>query len=216
MYPIHGFSLRWYEAFFTNGRWMDSLKSSMIVAPAATLLATVLGTVAAVGLTSAGWAGQSFMMTVLISPMVVATRTHGGGASAWAPVILCPLGLANSYLGIGGEHAPPWATPFVVITVSATLRREAGPIWCAPAQPWAAARCTPSSASPCRWSRGRDLRRPVLPLPASFDEVVVTLFLAGSGTNRPAASDVCRHQEAISPTIAAARAAGLVLPSCCC
>ena len=39
-----GFSLRWYEALFTSADWMRSLKNSLLIAPAATLLAVVLGT----------------------------------------------------------------------------------------------------------------------------------------------------------------------------
>ena len=36
VYPLQGFSLRWYEALFTSADWMRSLKNSMLIAPAAT------------------------------------------------------------------------------------------------------------------------------------------------------------------------------------
>ena len=51
VYPLQGFSLRWYEDFFMSADWMRSLKNSLIIAPAATLLAMVFGTLAAIGLT---------------------------------------------------------------------------------------------------------------------------------------------------------------------
>ena len=50
VYPIPGWSLKWYENLFTSAEWARAAKNSFIVAPAATLIATVLGTLAAVGL----------------------------------------------------------------------------------------------------------------------------------------------------------------------
>ncbi|MEO7009415.1 MAG: ABC transporter permease, partial [Caldimonas sp.] len=50
VYPIPGWSLKWYQNLFGSAEWMRAAKNSFIVAPAATLIATVLGTLAAVGL----------------------------------------------------------------------------------------------------------------------------------------------------------------------
>ena len=44
LYPIENFSLRWYQEFFGNEVWLNSLKNSFIVAPAATLLAMLTHT----------------------------------------------------------------------------------------------------------------------------------------------------------------------------
>src|SRR6266404_5224768 len=49
-YPLPGLSLRWYEDFFTSSFWLSSLKNSLIIGISATVLATVLGTVAALGI----------------------------------------------------------------------------------------------------------------------------------------------------------------------
>src|SRR5882672_2172375 len=70
-YPMPGLSLRWYEDFFTNDRWTLALKNSMIVATAVTILATALGTVAALGLSRGRFWGRDVVMSLLISPMVV-------------------------------------------------------------------------------------------------------------------------------------------------
>lgn len=51
VYPLQGFSLQWYHDFFASAEWMRALKNSIIVAPAATVLAMVFGTLAAIGLT---------------------------------------------------------------------------------------------------------------------------------------------------------------------
>src|SRR5437868_10424522 len=50
VYPIPGWSLKWYQNLFTSAEWARAAKNSFIVAPAATLIATTLGTLAAVGL----------------------------------------------------------------------------------------------------------------------------------------------------------------------
>src|SRR5512144_2640219 len=58
-YPMPGFSLRWYEDFFTNDRWTLALKTSVIVAFFTTLLATSVGTLAALGLSRANFPARS-------------------------------------------------------------------------------------------------------------------------------------------------------------
>ena len=49
-YPMPGFSLRWYEDFFLTDRWQGALQNSIFVACSTTVLATFLGTLAALGL----------------------------------------------------------------------------------------------------------------------------------------------------------------------
>ena len=49
-YPLPGFSLRWYDDFFSSSFWLPSLKNSLIVGTSATILATSLGTLAALGI----------------------------------------------------------------------------------------------------------------------------------------------------------------------
>ena len=198
LYPIKSFSLRWYEEFFGNGVWLTSLKNSFIVAPAATLLATTLGTLAAVGLTSSDFPGKSVLMSVLISPMVVPVVIVGVGAY----LFFAPLGLSNSYFALILVHTA-LGVPFVVITVSATLRGFNANLIRASAS---------LGANPVT-----TYRRIVLPLIApgvisgalfafatSFDEVVVTLFLAGPEQTTLPRQMFGGIKENISPAIAAA------------
>src|SRR5574344_2361781 len=58
VYPLQGFSLRWYEEFFLSAEWMRSLKNSLIIAPAATALALGFGTLAAIGLNRGEFRGK--------------------------------------------------------------------------------------------------------------------------------------------------------------
>ena len=66
-----GYSLRWYKDFFTNLNWQGAVKNSVIIAFFSTILATALGTIAAVGLSNSRLPGKTFLMGLLISPMIV-------------------------------------------------------------------------------------------------------------------------------------------------
>ncbi|MBW8463450.1 MAG: ABC transporter permease, partial [Acidovorax sp.] len=46
-YPIHGWSLKWYQHLFESPEWARAPRHSIIVGPGATLVATGVGTHAA-------------------------------------------------------------------------------------------------------------------------------------------------------------------------
>ncbi len=70
-YPMPGLSLRWYEEFFLTVRWQGALYNSVFIAVAVTLLSTVLGTLAALGLSRPNFPLRAAVMSLLISPIVV-------------------------------------------------------------------------------------------------------------------------------------------------
>lgn len=116
VYPLEGVSLRWYEEVLTSRRWLNALGNSLVIGLPATVLATVLGTLAAVGLNAARFPGKAVIGAVLISPVVVPVIITALGVY----LFFAPLGLANSHLGLILAHAALGA-PFVVVTVAATL-----------------------------------------------------------------------------------------------
>src|SRR5258708_3636940 len=118
VYPIPGWSLRWYENLKGVDEWRMGAKNSFIVAPSATVVATVLGTLAAIGLTKANFRGKALLMAILISPMIVPVVVVGVGMY----LFFAPLGLANTYIGLILAHAS-LGVPFVVTTVAATPQR---------------------------------------------------------------------------------------------
>ena len=111
-----GYSLKWYEDFFTNASWQGAVKNSVIIAFFATILATVLGTVAALGLSRPQMPYKTTIMALLISPMVVPLIISAAGMYFF----YTKVGLASTHLGIILAHTA-LGTPFVVITVTATL-----------------------------------------------------------------------------------------------
>lgn len=196
-YPITGFSMRWYRNLFEAEEWMRAAKNSFIVAPAATLIATMLGTLAATGLSKAEFRGKGLLMAVLISPMVVPVIVVAVGMY----LFFAPLGLSDSYTALILAHAALGA-PFVVTTVLATLQGFNHNL----------VRASLSLGA----GRLATFFRITLPLIApgvisgalfafatSFDEVVVTLFLAGAEQVTLPRQMFTGIRENISPTIAA-------------
>ncbi len=111
-----GYSLKWYEDFFTNLNWQGAVRNSFFIAVFATIIATTLGTVAALGLSRAEMPKKALVMGVLISPMIVPLIISAAGMYFF----YTKIGLASTHLGVILAHAA-LGTPFVVITVTATL-----------------------------------------------------------------------------------------------
>ena len=115
-YPMPGLSLRWYQDFFLTDRWQGALYNSIFVACSTTVLATTLGTLAALGLSRANFPYRTAVMSMLISPIVVPVVITAVGMYFF----YADIGLLNTYAGLILAHTT-LAAPFVVITVTATL-----------------------------------------------------------------------------------------------
>jgi len=197
-YPLPGFSLRWYEDFFASPFWLRSVWNSLIVGASATALATILGTLAALGIWRARFPGQGLLLALLISPMVVPVVIIAVGVY----FAFAPLGLNDGYAGLILAHTA-LAAPFVVVTVLATLAGFDRTLL----------RASASLGSPPLTT----FRRVTLPLilpgvlsgavfafAASFDEVVVALLIAGPGQRTLPRQMFAGINDNISLTIAAA------------
>jgi len=110
------YSLRWYREILNDPKWILAIKNSFVIGIFATILATVLGTCAAVGLARDDMPYRRFITALLLSPMIVPLIITAAGMFFF----YSNLGLAGSYLGVILAHAA-LGTPFVIITVTATL-----------------------------------------------------------------------------------------------
>lgn len=110
------YSTRWYHEFFTDHKWNLAVKNSFYYAITSTIIATILGTTAAVGLTSSKMPFKSIITAILISPMIVPLIIIAAGMYFFYSIIE----IAGTDFGLIISHAM-LGTPFVVITVSATL-----------------------------------------------------------------------------------------------
>ena len=209
-YPMPGFSLRWYEDFFVgekSGVWHLAVKNSIIVAIGATFIATVLGTVAAVGLSNSKLPGKTFLMGLLISPMIVPLVITGVGMYFFYTLVgitpaqisetaswlhLFPIILAHAALG----------TPFVVITVTATLVGFDHSLTRASASLGADGVTTFFKVTVPLVLPGM-ISGALFAFITSFDEVVIVLFLAGAQEYTIPRQMFSGIREQISPTILA-------------
>jgi putative spermidine/putrescine transport system permease protein len=111
-----GYSLQWYQDFFTNPNWQGAVRNSVIISIFSTLIATTLGTLAALGLSQAQMPAKSAIMALLLSPMIVPLII----SAADMYFFYSRVGLQGTLIGVILAHAA-LGTPFVVITVTATL-----------------------------------------------------------------------------------------------
>lgn len=172
-YPIDGFSLRWYERIFESKSWMSSLRNSLIAGFSSAALSTIIGTLAAIGLDRFDFRGKGFAAALMIMPLAMPIVITALGLYFW----LASLDFLYTYSGLIIGHTVLGA-PYVLITVSANLRGF----------DWRLMRAAASlGASP-----GVATLTVILPLLApgilagaifafiaSFDDVVVALFITG-------------------------------------
>ena len=232
-----GYSLRWYDALLTlgmqapdairdgawwsdmweNSTWVRAAKNSIIVGFWATILATVLGTLAALGLSRPEMPYRRVIMAILISPMIVPIIIIATGLfffySNPCSIIGTECGrLTSTYLGVILAHTT-LGIPFVIITVTATLSGFDQSLIRASAS---------LGASP-----SRTFFKVVMPLilpgvvsgalfafVTSFDEVVAVLFIAGPDQQTIPRQMWNGIREAISPAILAVATILVVISIC--
>ncbi len=192
------YSTKWYVEFFTDHKWNIALKNSFYYASMATLMATILGTIAAVGLASDRMPFKSLITAVLISPMIVPLVIIAAGMYFFYST----LGIAGTDFGIIVAHAM-LGTPFVVITVTATLAGFDKSLHRA---------ASSLGANPVRTFL--DITFPLIrpgvisgalfAFVTSFDEVVLIIFLADPDQRTIPRQMFSGLREQINPTILAA------------
>jgi putative spermidine/putrescine transport system permease protein len=116
-FPPEGLSTRWYEKMLTDPQWSTGFVNSAQVAFLTAVLATTLGTLAAMGTVRGRFPGRSAVNALILSPLIV-------------PVIIIAIGMfsifvrwkiAGSIVGLVLAHTA-LAVPFVVINVATSLR----------------------------------------------------------------------------------------------
>jgi putative spermidine/putrescine transport system permease protein len=207
-YPIPAWSLRWFTELATAEAWRLSIVNSLIIGSGATLLATVLGTLAALGLRANALPFGNLLKTVFLLPMVVPAVVLGVGMQ----MLFVKLGLASTYPGVIIAHAV-LCVPFVIVSVSSSLagidtavEKAASSLGAAPATVFR--RVTLPLALPGIVSGA------VFAFATSLDEVVITLFVAGPNQRTLARQMFSSIRENISPTVVAA-ALLLILGTLC-
>ena len=199
------YSTRWYASVFADANWRLSIKNSFIIGIASAIIATGLGTVAAVGLSSPHMPYKRLITAVLLSPMIVPLVIIAAGMFFF----YSKFDLVGSYTGMIIAHAA-LGIPFVIITVTSTLAGFDRSLYNA---------AVGMGASPLRAFREIvvPLIRPgvisgaLFAFVTSFDEVVVVLFLGGPEQRTIPRQMFSGLREQINPSILAVATMLIVL-----
>ncbi len=173
VFPPKGFSLRWYSYFFNSREFTDSLRLSIQLGLLTTAVSSVLGVMASLALVSLRFRGVEALRALFASPLMVPgivvgiamliyfNRIHMGGT--FASLLLAHVALT---------------VPYVIRIVSAGLQSFDRSIEEA-AMNLGASRLRALLDITLPLIKGSVMAAAVFAFIISFDEVVVTLFLAG-------------------------------------
>lgn len=196
-FPPEGFSLRWYESYFTSIEWVGATLTSLKVAVLVTLVATPLGLAAAYGLARSRSGAARILSLVLISPLIV-------------PIIIFAIGvfylyaktnLVNTVPGLVLAHTA-LALPFVVVTATAGLQQFDEALERA-ARSLGASRWTAFRTVTLPQLRGPVISGALFAFITSLDEVVVAVFIAGGENMTLPRRMFSGLRDEVDPTIAA-------------
>jgi len=116
-FPPSGWSLQWYRNYWNREDWIFATILSLKVATGTSVLATLLGTVTAFGLTRSSFKGKSVFLGVVLSPIIMPAIVVGVAIYFF----YARIGLLGNLGGLVLAHTL-LATPFVVVTVMTSLQ----------------------------------------------------------------------------------------------
>ena len=171
------FTLKWYSELLTNMAVRDALTRSLIIAGVTVVVSTALGTLSAYGLYKLKFRGKQFLRTSILLPIVLPYVVTGGTLLVFfTRFVQIPLG----YPSIIIAHIT-FSTPLAVFVILGRMQRI----------DWA----WEEAAMDLGANRIRTFRRVIGPLllpaiaasamlifPWSFDDFVITYFVAGVGS----------------------------------
>lgn len=192
-----GWSLRWFEEVASDPSWRRTAFTSLQVAVGTVVVATSVGTAAALGLQKVQAKWRLPITAVLVSPMIIPPVIIGIGTY----VLFLRMYIEGTVLGLVIAHSI-LTLPFVVVTVTATLT-QLDPVFDRAA----------ASLGAAPWTR---FRRVTLPLIApgmlagalfafvmSWDEVVVSIFLTNAEVRTLPVFMWTQVRTQLTPTLAA-------------
>jgi putative spermidine/putrescine transport system permease protein len=196
-FPPPGLSLQWYEKYFDRRDWVEATFLSLRVGAITSLLATALGTLASLALVRGRFQGRNLINSFIVSPMIIPSIIVAIGIYFF----YARLQIVGNWWALAIAHTA-LAIPFVVINVSATLygfdeRLEYAAM----------------NLGANRWQTFFKVTLPIIrpgvfagalfAFITSFDELIVALFISGTGAVTLPRKMWDGLRQEIDPTIAA-------------
>ncbi len=116
VFPLKGWTLKWYAALWDATELLKSARNSVFLGLASSAVATVLGTMAAIGLVRFRFRGRELFLTVASLPLVVPYVVLGVALMILFGLVDVPLSLVT--VGVGHVII---CLPYVVLIVSSRL-----------------------------------------------------------------------------------------------
>nr|MBF0681343.1 ABC transporter permease [Pseudomonas sp.] len=178
-FPPEGFSLQWYVQVFTDPRWVSAMQTSLVLALLSSTLALLLGSLAAYGLTRGRIRGRVVLHSNFISPLIIPTVV----IAVALYFALARSGMLGSFAGLLLGHTI-LGVPYVLLIMSVAFRSfdvrieqaafTLGASWFTMFRRVLIPNLLPSVAA--AW---------IFAFVTSFDEVVITTFIAGNHETVP-------------------------------
>lgn len=196
-FPPPGWTLRWYAEVFADRDWLDAALASTEVAVLVMLLSVLLGTLAAFGLARGPRRGRETLRALFLMPMVLPVVVFAVALYA----LFLRLHLNGTLFGFVVAHLV-LALPFSVISVGAALEQfdpaiEDAAILCGASPLGARLRVTLPAI------RLGIFGAAIFSFLASWDEVVVAIFMASPGLQTLPVRIWGLLRQDLSPAIAA-------------
>lgn len=178
-FPPKSFGLRWYAYIFQDPVWLKALGTSLLIAILVTPLSLIIGTAAAIGLDRGPMRLRKALRTALVSPMILPHVVLGMAIYR----IFLPIRFDDTVMGFLIAHLV-LCVPYVIVTVGASLQGMDRSLE-------QAAVSLGASVPVALWRVVLPLIRPgltggaVFAFITSFDEFIVTYFLASRQTTAP-------------------------------
>ncbi len=196
-FPPKALALRWYANYFQSPIWLRATMTSLIVASAVTVVATLTGTAAAYGISRAGGRLARLIRHAILLPLIFPQILLAVGVF----YIYVKVGLNQSMLGLILAHSV-LAIPLVFIAVTSRLahfdfNQELA------ARNLGASRIVAFQTVILPQIRFSLLTGGLLAFATSLDEIVVALFISGGASATLTKVMFVALRDQIDPTIAA-------------
>lgn len=190
-----GFSLRWYSSLFNDTRILSALKDSLVIALAAVGISAILGTMMAVGLAKYRFPGKGLYRGVSYLPLIIPDIA----VAVATLVFLVTIGAALSLWTVIAAHIV-FCLAYVAVVVSTRLsglnpdlEEAALDLGATPAQAFIKVllpELMPAIFSGC-----------LLAFVLSMDDLLISSFTAGGGTNTLPMEIFSRVRTGVKPDI---------------
>jgi len=171
------FTLKWYGQLFTNEAVKDALIRSLIIASVTVVFSTLIGTITGYGLFKLRFKGKQFLRTSILLPLVFPSVVTGSALLVFfARVVNIPLGYPSIILA----HIT-FSTPLAVFVILGRMQRIDWS-WEEAAMDLGATRVRTFLRVTGPQLFPAILASAMLIFPWSFDDFVVTYFVAGVGS----------------------------------